>query len=921
MAFNIRNIVGSVLGGITDVANIVGPAVTRTLTGAANIVGPAVTRGLTTGITAPLANLGTLAGRRGLAPGGDIVFDVPTARQDVQTVGTVIKGAATEFGRQLLRPAPFQTPSSNRGLVETTATGRAPSSSGPGFVAPTPATGRGTPIPQFDTGGRIVGFTYPLGVSGTVGGGSQFFQGGTGISGITGGGATVPGSLTGGFGRAAGGSLGFNPEEEERNRRNIFGTTAQATGQDIPFGAFQAAGDQQVDPLADIKNLGGLLLEGLGKLDRFVAGGDRAQVAPSDRRPITAPGQAPGEQVGGFDTGQVFGDVSGAVGQFLQPGQRTFGRIGGQVFETTGGQFKLVGNAEQSGIDPNTLPELGKENLNEAQQQDANRLARQNGQAEPFPKTPTTEFREVTADELTEPQPKVDLTTLTEKQYDSHITQKLETANTGAPSISGFNQNSGTNANNQVYKSWNPDAIDQRTGEKGAWDVFNADGTPMDLKTFQELDLNIDHINTAASIQEFGDIDISPENILEFDPNRQIVSKDSELQKQADNLQTQIDELRNSPLGDIAVTGVDGLRAQIREEVGLSGLYEESLENKTRMNEIFNEVDLTRAEIEDDPDFSRTLKNRRVTHLTNKSQALLNALIRSQELINDRITNAERTVTQRMSDAVTNYNIYNNQLNSLQNSYDKVQARVDKIGENAQQTFQFIASNPEMIRGVPQKTLKEWFTFVEDNGYLPQDMVARIGENTGRKAQSILRNDLTGEVFGTDGNDIWKIGSIGVAKAATAASPFTNVRWEDNGDGTFTAIAISKATNQPVFLGNISAGEQSKSFLINQYTKWLQKNKGVYEEGDLTAVLGSIPVLSTISTIENKPVFDLISAFSKGDVGSFFGKKDPQGAIASFTEFILVVKIQNPVTGEIVEYSDPNEPEIQEAINDGWIKI
>lgn len=49
-----------------------------------------------------------------------------------------------------------------------------------------------------------------------------------------------------------------------------------------------------------------------------------------------------------------------------------------------------------------------------------------------------------------------------------------------------------TNSNNQVYKEWN--------NKTNSWDVFNADGSPMDLATFQSKGLNIDHINTQAGI-------------------------------------------------------------------------------------------------------------------------------------------------------------------------------------------------------------------------------------------------------------------------------------------------------------------------------------------------------------------------------------------------------------------------------------
>ncbi len=55
-----------------------------------------------------------------------------------------------------------------------------------------------------------------------------------------------------------------------------------------------------------------------------------------------------------------------------------------------------------------------------------------------------------------------------------------------------------TNANNQLYKEWNPDTQN--------WDVFNLDGTPMkDVSRFESKELNIDHINTQQQIQDRGE--------------------------------------------------------------------------------------------------------------------------------------------------------------------------------------------------------------------------------------------------------------------------------------------------------------------------------------------------------------------------------------------------------------------------------
>lgn len=64
---------------------------------------------------------------------------------------------------------------------------------------------------------------------------------------------------------------------------------------------------------------------------------------------------------------------------------------------------------------------------------------------------------------------------------------------TQAPTVS-YTPPQFTNNNNTVYKEWNE--------KTGTWDVFDAAGKAIDLVTFKNMGLNIDHINTKDVVQQ-----------------------------------------------------------------------------------------------------------------------------------------------------------------------------------------------------------------------------------------------------------------------------------------------------------------------------------------------------------------------------------------------------------------------------------
>lgn len=517
---------------------------------------------------------------------------------------------------------------------------------------------------------------------------------------------------------------------------------------------------------------------------------------PIEEQPALQPGAAPG---GVPTTGQL-------------PQGRTFARIGQDVYETTGGKFNHL--TENQFVDLRRtgqiaevmqLPQLQRSQLTAEQQQFANQISIQERGTQAFVSKPEVKPGIPSGEELTGG--------ITDEivgeisQTESGLSQWVDQQTGGIIFGEGIANNAFTssiisNSNNKVYKQWN-------TSTK-SWDVFRLDGTPITQKEFQDEGLNINHVNTKTSVQQLGNQQVEDDDISGFPKDFFTSNNDKLATELAELKKTMTELLDNNPFLN---TTISELRATLETETGLDIIKSERDSNQLKINEIMAVYESVAVGIEDSRNLPLKLKSKRLEFLNNKQLAQLNPLIRMQDILDKRYEEKQTQIKDRINDNITEYNIWNDQITRIQSQLNKIEDRVDKVSENAQQTFLFLASNPELMKGATSEELNREFEFIQNNGYLPQSMITRISVNTGKKAQSILQNPNTGEVFGTDGSAIWRIGNIGSTRDPRDSAKITTREVTDpiTGEKIFQTIDFTDPSN-PRILGSVSQSSGGRSW-------------------------------------------------------------------------------------------------------------
>lgn len=522
-----------------------------------------------------------------------------------------------------------------------------------------------------------------------------------------------------------------------------------------------------------------------------------------------------GDYVPGKGIKQVDGTYSPTS---AEQNARTFGRIGNQVYETTGGKFDYITpeyyKSNLAGkIDLNTVGQISKSSLNEAQTGIANRIATEQTGSPAFTTTTGAATGPLSGSEFNS-QTVVDTSKMTESQFNEHVTNL-----TGGPSSNTYTPPQVSNGNNAYYRTYNTTTKE--------WDVFRAsDGAAVTSgNTDPELDwdklgLNVTHLNTPSALQQFGGTTVKT-------PTTPV---DSETAIAIKKLEDSIAALKDPFAGQT----IAGVRTTLNTELGLDTMYQESIDNKSKINDITNGYEKIGSEITDNVNLPQGVKTKRLTFLNSKQQLALNALVRNQELIDQRITRAEKTVTDRLSDTVNQYNIYRNQVNDIQTRVDKLQAREDKVSENAQQTFQFLASNPELMKDATQSE----FDFIQKYGRLPQTMITRIGQNAGEKYLSIVQGQTTTgtkTVFGVTKNGLVPLGTFADVSQSTGTN--TSQITVDLPDGQYR-VTYDQMGNE---LNRNRIGDSTKTKTVQQtradFINWLPTVAQTYTNDQLENVL------------------------------------------------------------------------------------
>jgi len=474
------------------------------------------------------------------------------------------------------------------------------------------------------------------------------------------------------------------------------------------------------------------------------------------------------------------GIFSPGEGYTTTPTTRTFGKIGLDIYETTGGMFKHIEEKDlaSTGLNKNpgwfeTIPTIDVNQLTPEQKAIANKVSIDTW-GHPLTTTAT---------------PTIDTTIPSTREISRGITTVPENVGTAA----GFNQRiddiiGSVYYNPQINYKDNQAAqardfykvkVPVTADNPGGYDIYDSNGNKIDLATFKSLGLNADWI---------------PEKTTPS-PLPQLVynGEDSELQKKANKLQEQIDAL--TAKDPFVGKTIEQIRAELTSELGLDKLYADRNTIQKRIDAIYNAYDKLIGENDENPDITQTIKNKRLQLLSNKQTSQVAALTRQLDSINNAIAKAEATVTTRLSDQITQYNIYRNQLNDLQNAYDKLQERIDKEADNARQALQFLASNPEMLKDITQAE----FDYINKNGTYPASLISKISKISGTKYQTIFHDiDANGvmHTYGvtSDGRQI-EIGTVpGYAEPGGSDSNVVYTWYTNPITGEVSLISATKPT-------------------------------------------------------------------------------------------------------------------------------
>jgi len=646
---------------------------------------------------------------------------------------------------------------------------------------------------------------------------------------------------------------------------------------------------------------------------------------------------SPGEQNSTFSANLTtpykndFGSSSTSLDNTFRatPSENQFTRIGTAVYSLnpngTIGKYvsanDFKNNKSLKGLNLDNVQQYNASNLSELQKTSINSDLVRNGQPAPFSgTTPSPEVSSISSQDFAGDSPAISPIT-TKGELDGYINGKITPIiYNNQPDKSSFTPPQSTNNNNGYYKKWNTATSN--------WDVFKTDGSHIKENDFISAGLNIDHINTQSSNETYGGGDTSDPT----DPINLYSGTDSKLLTQANKIQEDLNELktRDPFMGKT----IDEIRKSLRGEIDLTTDYTNRRTVQDKIDNIVNAYEQVQGEITGSRNLTQSLKSRRGEYLTQQQLNILNPLTRNLNSINAAISEKEKIVTERLGDMVSQYNIYRNQVSDLQGSYDKLQGRIDKEADNIRQTMNLFMTNPELLKGMTQAEVN---SINSNNGIIPMSVIERIGRNAGKDFQSFVSTNpttntvqywgitKTGERFAV-GGPLTDVKQTSGGGAAGVSSEFETIIDPASGLPVTYNIVRSKDTGQIISSTpfGAQAGATSASNQKQMFIQWLGMNKGTFSKSQLE-------LAATHSGLkQDTEVSDMLEPFSSG-AGAFKKQKDsstsPVDSLNQFRGNIIntaggnLIRIQDPNTGEVYKYSNPNDPEIQQAINSGWIKL
>ena len=603
--------------------------------------------------------------------------------------------------------------------------------------------------------------------------------------------------------------------------------------------------------------------------------------------------------------------------------ERTFKKIGLDIYETTNGTLQHVTDLASTGLnktDPNWWSKLQSINVNtlsETEKQLVNRVSTDTW-GQPVATTQSmTPAGPISGREITQNVSSTDTTKMTSKEFEDHINEPVgNIIHNNQPNQNAYTSAQPSNGNNGYYKSWNT--------TKNTWDLYSSDGV---LQTSVPEGINMDHVNTPSGIASFG----GGTNPPAVDPTKLYSGTDPVLQKKADDLQKDLDDLKaRDPFSGKTI---DEIRTSLNNELklgGEGGLYEEGINNQSKINEIVNTFEKAIKDVRGNVNLPTSIKIRRLANLESQQQTILNPLIRNQDIIDKRIGVAEKTVTERLGDMVSQYNIYRNQVNDVQDAYDKLTDRMDDQAKEAKQAINTLITNPELLKDITQSEID----YISKNGTYPASLITKIGKSAGVKAQTVFYSNPTANTKqawvvyedpklitkdNPTGTGVMAVGnSVSDVTSSGSAGTNTSQITVDTG-GTQYRVTYDNMGNE---INRTSIGASNKAETPaqtrNDFGIWMSKNKDLYTEDQLQGVAAIALNLSKEDVKKDNYIMNLVKEYKTDKGGNWLGVgADPQTTVDPVQAFTGT--LMDPKTGESYPARSFSTSGLQEALAKGWV--
>lgn len=350
---------------------------------------------------------------------------------------------------------------------------------------------------------------------------------------------------------------------------------------------------------------------------------------------------------------------------------------------------------------------------------------------------------------------------------------------------------------------------------------------------------------------------------------------------QIKNLQDSIDSLKaTDPFGGKTI---ESLRDQYMKDTGVTSQIAQRDAKQADINALYATYKSLADEVKDNPDFSKTLKSRRLDYITNKQDTAIQSLQRDVDLLDKQIASGQKEVADKLNADMNDYTIYKDKITQAQSAYNSLIAARDKSADNARTAINTLVTNPNLAKDITPQEI----SFIQNNGYYPMSLISKIGATAGVNLQTVFYSNPT-----KDTKQAWgvtkdgKVVQLGgtIPDVSQSSSSGNNLQYKDVYDPTTnqTYRYYFNQPNQPgtVVLpggsGQLSATDKNQAFLSYSALAGTSKTKD-----ELTKEAQAAGLNVTNSLVQ--------SAINQGrsSVGNFFlGTSTNNSGYTDFSDYM-----------------------------------